>query len=176
MRIALDDSDTALPGLHDKDERRSLITEEMAAKYMPQELDELFSLWTSHAMLGISLGTIMSTHYRARTSRPTKEELEMNENAIRALQVNEPANMNQSRVIASHYQQYKLYFEYVEEHRFRCGARADSASGQRSLYCIGHTYFKHPTSCRKSNKGLGRLLPAKRQGQQPPMPLTQWPR
>ncbi|KAH6695629.1 fungal-specific transcription factor domain-containing protein [Plectosphaerella plurivora] len=111
MRISLDDSDTALPGLHDKDERPPSISDELVSKFVPEELDDLFNIWTCHTMLGISLGTILSTHYRAKAPRPTKEELELAENGIRAFHLDAPKNINQSRLIASHYYQFRLYFE-----------------------------------------------------------------
>jgi hypothetical protein len=111
MRISLDDSNTAIPGLHDKDERPAFITDGTASNYLPQEVDELFNIWICHARLGISLGIILSTHYKAKSPRPTREELELKENGIRALHINVPTSMNQSRLIASHYHQYRLYFE-----------------------------------------------------------------
>lgn len=113
MRISLDDSDTALPGLHDKDAKPSSMSNEMILKYLPTETetDELFHLWTCHTMLGISLGTLLSTNYRAKAPKPTREELERSENGIRVFDIDTPATMTRSRLVASHYYQFKLYYE-----------------------------------------------------------------
>ena len=111
MRIALDDSDTALPGPHDKDEILPGIRDEIKFKYLPREMDELFAIWTFFVRLGIALGTILSTNYRAKATKPTRADLESSEGEIRACYMAMPESITRSRVIASHYYQFKLYFE-----------------------------------------------------------------
>jgi hypothetical protein len=111
MRISLDDSDTALPASHDKDAVPLGIREEMKSKYLPTELDELFGIWTSFVKLGIALGTILSTNYRAKATKPRRPDLEHSESEIRACYVTMPESITRSRLIASHYYQFKLYFE-----------------------------------------------------------------
>lgn len=111
MRISLEDTDTALPGLHDMDQKPSSITDALVSKYIPAEMNDLFGIWTFFSMLGISLGTILSTHYKVKAPAPSREELELDENRIKAFNLNAPANINSSRLVASHYYQFKLYYE-----------------------------------------------------------------
>lgn len=111
MRISLDDSDTALPGPHDKDPIPQGIGHEVKSKYLPTEMNELFDAWTSLVMLGIALGTILSTNYRAKATKPTRADLELNESEIRACYLPMLESASMSRLVASHYYQFKLYFE-----------------------------------------------------------------
>ena len=111
MRISLDDSDTALPGAHDKYDVPPGIRDEIRLKYLPREMDELFEIWTCFVMLGIALGTVLSTHYRAKAAKPTRAQLELGEAEIRACSVTMPESITRSRLIASHYYQFQLYFQ-----------------------------------------------------------------
>ena len=117
MRISLDDSDTALPGLHDTEEHvASAIPEEVKFKYLPREMDELFNLWRSFVKLGIALSTILSTNYKAKATKPTRAQLERGESEIRACAFPTPESIHRSRLIASHFYQFKLCFELVAPH------------------------------------------------------------
>ncbi|KAK4038657.1 cutinase transcription factor 1 beta [Parachaetomium inaequale] len=111
MRISLDDSDTALPEPHDKENVPPDIQEDIKSKYLPTELDELFDIWISFVKLGIALGSVLSTNYREKAAKPTRSELELGESEIRACYVTLPESITRSRIIASHYYQFKLYFE-----------------------------------------------------------------
>ena len=112
MRISLNDSDTALPGAHDKYDVPPGIRDEIRLKYLPREMDELFEIWTCFVMLGIALGTVLSTHYRAKAAKPTRAQLELGEAEIRACSVTMmPESITRSRLIASHYYQFQLYFQ-----------------------------------------------------------------
>ena len=111
MRISLDDSDTALPQPDSKDEMLPGIRDELMFKYLPAEMDELFGLWILFVRLGIALGTILSANYRAKATKPTRADLELSESEIRACYAAPPESATRSRLMASHYYQFKLYFE-----------------------------------------------------------------
>jgi hypothetical protein len=111
MRISLDDLDTALPTPHDKDEVPPGFRDEIKFKYLPKEMDELFHIWISFVMLGTALSTILSTNYRAKATKPTRADLEHSESEVRSCYITAPKTITRSRLIASHYYQFKLYFE-----------------------------------------------------------------
>jgi hypothetical protein len=111
MRISLDDSDTALPRPGDQDERPPAIREELMLKYLPAEMDELFNLWIVFVGLGIALGNVLSANYRAKAIKPTRADLELSESEIRACYTAPPESVTRSRLMASHYHQFKLHFE-----------------------------------------------------------------
>jgi len=113
MRISLDDSDTALPGSHDKADTPPGIPSEIKCKYLPEEMDELFDIWTSFVKLGIALSTILSTNYKAKATKPTRAQLERGESEVRACAFPVPESITRSRLIASHCHQFRLWFESV---------------------------------------------------------------
>ncbi len=111
MRISLDDSDTAFPRPDSKDEIPPGIPNELVLKYLPVEMDELFDLWILFIRLGIALGTILSANYRAKAIKPTRADLELSEGEIRACYIAPSESLTRSRLMASHYHQFKLFFE-----------------------------------------------------------------
>ncbi|TDZ20213.1 Cutinase transcription factor 1 beta [Colletotrichum orbiculare MAFF 240422] len=109
MRIALDDFDTSMPSPGDAD--APVRTESGPNKYLPDEMDTLFDVWLSVIGLGVALSNVLATNYRAKGVKPTRPDIERSESQIRVYQSKVPEGGNQSRVVASHVYQFKLYFE-----------------------------------------------------------------
>lgn len=74
-------------------------------------MGELFDNWIAFVKLGVELSTILSTNYKLKATKPTRAQLEVGESAIRACAFPMPASISHSRLIASHYYQFKLCFE-----------------------------------------------------------------
>ncbi|CRK32891.1 hypothetical protein BN1708_016182 [Verticillium longisporum] len=111
MRIPLDDMDTPEPGRFDAEVFVPENSTDSCLKYLPGELSELNTLWMTLVKLSITLGTILSTHYRAKSTKPTRSDVEYCEREIRACSYELPATEHQSGVAASHRYQFRIYFE-----------------------------------------------------------------
>ncbi|KAI8288927.1 Cutinase transcription factor 1 beta [Colletotrichum sp. SAR11_240] len=111
MRIAFDDFDTPMPAACDADVLSPEVAGNLGRKYLPGELGFLFDIWLEFVGLSATLGNILSTNYRAKGVKPSRADIERSESQIRAFQTRVPEATNQSRVVASHIYQFKLYFE-----------------------------------------------------------------
>ncbi|KAK2772193.1 C6 transcription factor [Colletotrichum kahawae] len=111
MRIAFDDFDTPMPAACDADVLSPEVAGNLGRKYLPGELGFLFDIWLEFVGLSAALGNILSTNYRAKGVKPSRADIERSESQIRAFQTRVPEATNQSRVVASHIYQFKLYFE-----------------------------------------------------------------
>ncbi|KAJ0333745.1 hypothetical protein COL922a_010571 [Colletotrichum nupharicola] len=111
MRIAFDDFDTPMPAACDADVLSPEVAGNLGRKYLPGELGFLFDIWLEFVGLSATLGNILSTNYRAKGVKPSRADIERSEGQIRAFQTRVPEATNQSRVVASHIYQFKLYFE-----------------------------------------------------------------
>ncbi|RDL30745.1 Uncharacterized protein BP5553_10090 [Venustampulla echinocandica] len=111
MRIALDDSDTAMPGTGDSDVISPELIGEVSRKYLPEELSYLFEIWLDFVKLTAALGNVLSKNYRAKGVKLSRADIERSESEIRASYPTFPGSNNQGRVVASHIYLFKLYFE-----------------------------------------------------------------
>lgn len=111
MRIAFDDFDTPMPAACDADVLSPEVAGNLGRKYLPGELGFLFDIWLEFVGLSATLGNILLTNYRAKGVKPSRADIERSESQIRAFQTRVPEATNQSRVVASHIYQFKLYFE-----------------------------------------------------------------
>ncbi|CRK41320.1 hypothetical protein BN1708_001722 [Verticillium longisporum] len=111
MRIPLDDMDTPEPGRFDAEVFVPENSTDSCLKYLPGELSELNTLRKILIKLSITLGTILSTHYRAKSTKPTRSDVEHCEREIRACSYDLPTTQHQSRMAASHRYQFRTYFE-----------------------------------------------------------------
>lgn len=111
MRVSLDDSDVPLPGPEDTALLSAEARFEGRQRYLPGDLDTLSKVWLSLVGVTRVLGTILSTNYTAKGTKPSKEELEQSENEIRECYCLPPESFSQSRVVASHIYQFKLFFQ-----------------------------------------------------------------
>lgn len=111
MRVSLDDSDVPLPGPEDTAFLSAEARFEGSQKYLPGDLDTLSKVWLSLVGVTRVLGTILSTNYTAKGTKPSKEELEQSENEIRECYCLPPESFSQSRVVASHIYQFKLFLQ-----------------------------------------------------------------
>lgn len=137
MRIPLDDMDTPVPGCFDAEVFVPEDSTGSCLKYLPGELSELNTDWKILIKLSITLGTILSTHYRAKSTKPTRSDVEHCEREIRACSYDLPATQHQSRMAASHRYQFRIYLR------------------QRSLYCIDHSYSRPLEMSRWSTRSHG---------------------
>ncbi|KFZ10912.1 hypothetical protein V502_07849 [Pseudogymnoascus sp. VKM F-4520 (FW-2644)] len=80
-------------------------------KYLPEELSHLFEMWLDQVRLTVALGNVLVKNYKAKGVKQSRAEIERCELEIRASHRTCPRSNNQSRVLASHIHQFKLYFE-----------------------------------------------------------------
>ncbi|KAF6798183.1 C6 transcription factor [Colletotrichum sojae] len=111
MRIALDDFDTPVPAPCDADVLSPDVANDLGKKYLPGELGFLFDIWIAFVELSVVLANVLATNYRAKGVKPRRADIELSESQIREFQSRVPDGVNQSRVVASHIYQFKLYFE-----------------------------------------------------------------
>ncbi|KAL0944915.1 C6 transcription factor [Colletotrichum truncatum] len=111
MRIAFDDFDTPIPTACAADVLSPEVANNLGQKYLPGELGLLFEIWLAFVGLSAALSNILAANYRVKGIKPSKTEIERSESQLRAYQYRVPEGTDQSRVVASHIYQFKLYFE-----------------------------------------------------------------
>lgn len=111
MRIALEDSDTAPLSTCDSDVLSPELIGEVSQKYMPGEQSHLFEMWLDQVRLTVALGNVLVKSYKSKGVKQSRADIERCELEIRSSHRTCPRSNNQSRVLASHIHQFKLYFE-----------------------------------------------------------------
>ncbi|OLN81301.1 Cutinase transcription factor 1 beta 3 [Colletotrichum chlorophyti] len=111
MRVALDDFDTTMPAACDVDILSPDIAGNLGQKYLPVGMEFLFDTWIAFVGLTVALSNVLATNYRAKGVKPSRADIERSESQIREFQSKIPDGGTQSRVVASHIYQFKLYFE-----------------------------------------------------------------
>lgn len=84
MRINLNDCDTPLPAPGDVDAMATGVPETLRERYLPVGVPDLSRLFTELMRLAVILTNILSTHYRARQSRPSDGDVAEIEQRISA--------------------------------------------------------------------------------------------
>ncbi|OBT66017.1 hypothetical protein VE03_03230 [Pseudogymnoascus sp. 23342-1-I1] len=111
MRISLEDSDTTPPSTCDSDVLSPGLISDASPKYLPEELSHLFEMWLDLVRLTVSLGNVLLKNYKAKGIKQSRADIDRCEMEIRASHRTCPRSNNQSRILASHIHQFKLYFE-----------------------------------------------------------------
>lgn len=95
-------------GPYDEDSWPSTANRE---KYFPRNQIKLFELWVALARLSRVLGTILSTNYAAHSTKPSRAEIEINEQEIRECNCIVSERTKPDRILSSYIYQFKLYLE-----------------------------------------------------------------
>ncbi|KPM45592.1 hypothetical protein AK830_g929 [Neonectria ditissima] len=111
MRLFLDDSDMPMPGQEDVQVLAAEASADVGHQYLPAELETLFEIWLCYVKVTKVLGTILSTNYTAKGTKPSRTDLEQSENEIRACFCLLPESASRGRVVSSHVYQFRLFFQ-----------------------------------------------------------------
>ncbi|KAF5013399.1 hypothetical protein FDECE_587 [Fusarium decemcellulare] len=106
MRISLDHCLTPMPGLYDTNP----VCPPEWQYYLPDQLATLLGMWLSLIRVTCVMGRILSTNYTIKGVKPSRDDIERDENEIRANWFPD-GNYDQSPVLASHLYQFRLHIQ-----------------------------------------------------------------
>ncbi|KAJ4178674.1 hypothetical protein NW767_011444 [Fusarium falciforme] len=106
MRISLDHCSTPMPGPYDT----SPVCPPEYQYYLPEQLGTLLGMWLGLIRVTRVLGRILSTNYAIKGAKPSRNDIERDENEIRANWFPD-GKYDQNSVLASHLYQFRLHVQ-----------------------------------------------------------------
>lgn len=106
MRISLDHCSTPMPGPYDT----SPVCPPEYQYYLPEQLGTLLGMWLGLIRVTRVLGRILSTNYVIKGAKPSRNDIERDENEIRANWFPD-GKYDQNSVLESHLYQFRLHVQ-----------------------------------------------------------------
>ncbi|KID99183.1 Transcription factor, fungi, partial [Metarhizium majus ARSEF 297] len=113
VRILLSEVTTPIPTRVQLASAPVDVPDDIYHRYLPYEINELARLWLCLVRISAILGSVLSSFYTAKSSGPTRQQIDYMEHEIEAHLADLPAGSHRSELVMIHVHQIRLYHEYA---------------------------------------------------------------
>lgn len=113
VRILLSEVTTPIPTRVQFASAPVEVPDDIYHRYLPYEINELARLWLCLVRISATLGSVLSSFYTAKSSGPTRQQIDYMEHEIEAHLADLPAGSHRSELVMIHVHQIRLYHEYA---------------------------------------------------------------
>ncbi|KID64785.1 Transcription factor, fungi, partial [Metarhizium hybridum] len=111
VRILLSEVTTPIPTRVQFASAPVEVPDDIYHRYLPYEINELARLWLCLVRISATLGSVLSSFYTAKSSGPTRQQIDYMEHEIEAHLADLPAGSHRSELVMIHVHQIRLYHE-----------------------------------------------------------------